>query len=224
MIIKNLDGDPERQDRIRRTGVVEALMRYDWVYRWEAVLKTIGLEPMQAALERKERLRKLAEVVLQTDGAPTDQSRDSHVFSMTTAGHCWRRYFVGVRMDRLTRADAKVGLLNHIGGGNLGDDATFDAIADNIKWRWPRVEIVAFSMNPDDTETRHGITSYPIRRRRWSIGYKRAETKTTLKETVKALTRNTAPSFTCLRQQVRLFTYRVRYFGSCRFWRRRDVI
>src|SRR5258708_5989614 len=108
---------------------------------------------------------------------------------MTRAGHCSQSYFVEVRMDRLTRADAKVGLLNHVGGGNLGDDATFDAIADNIRRRWPNAEIVAFSMNPDDTETRHGIMSHPIRRRRWSIGYKPAETKTTLKETVKALTR-----------------------------------
>jgi hypothetical protein len=72
MVIKDLDGDPERQDRIRRTSVVQALMRHDWVYRWEAILKTVGLAPMQGVLERKERLRKLAEVVLKkvrgTDG------------------------------------------------------------------------------------------------------------------------------------------------------------
>jgi hypothetical protein len=65
MVIKELDGEPERQDRIRRTSLVRALMQHDWVYRWEAVLKTVGLEPMQGVLERKERLRKLAEVVLQ---------------------------------------------------------------------------------------------------------------------------------------------------------------
>jgi Glycosyl transferases group 1 len=63
MVIKDLDGDLERQDRIRRTGIVQALMRHDWVYRWEAVLKTAGLEPMQGVLERKERLRKLAGLV-----------------------------------------------------------------------------------------------------------------------------------------------------------------
>lgn len=63
--IMELDGDPERQDRIRRTGVVKALMRHDWVYRWEAALKTVGLEPMQQALARKERLRNLAEAVQQ---------------------------------------------------------------------------------------------------------------------------------------------------------------
>jgi polysaccharide pyruvyl transferase WcaK-like protein len=87
------------------------------------------------------------------------------------------------------RADTKIGLLDHVGGGNLGDDATLDAVAGNIKRRWPNAEIVAFSMNPDDTETRHGIRSHPIRRKGWSIGYKPAGTEATLKKTVKALTR-----------------------------------
>ncbi|HEV2990324.1 MAG TPA: polysaccharide pyruvyl transferase family protein [Candidatus Angelobacter sp.] len=92
-------------------------------------------------------------------------------------------------MDRLTRAHTKIGLLHHVGGGNLGDEATLDAVADNIRRRWPNAEIVAFSMNPDDTETRHGIMSHPIQRKGWSIGYKSAVTEVTLKETVKALTR-----------------------------------
>jgi Glycosyl transferases group 1 len=65
MIINDLDADPERQDRIRRTGVVQALTRHDWVYRWEAVLKLAGLAPLQAAEERKVRLRKLAEIASQ---------------------------------------------------------------------------------------------------------------------------------------------------------------
>ena len=42
-------------------------------------------------------------------------------------------------------------------------------------------------MNPDDTETRHGIRSHPIRRKGWNIGYGPAGTEATLKETVKAL-------------------------------------
>jgi hypothetical protein len=71
MVIKDLDGDPGRQDRIRRTSVVQSLMRHDWVYRWEAVLKTVGLEPTRGMSERKERLGKLAEAVLQ-NGRGTD--------------------------------------------------------------------------------------------------------------------------------------------------------
>jgi hypothetical protein len=62
-VIKDLDSDPERQDRLRQTGVVKALRRHDWVYRWETVLQIVGLEPTQGVLQRKERLRKLAEIV-----------------------------------------------------------------------------------------------------------------------------------------------------------------
>ncbi len=92
-------------------------------------------------------------------------------------------------MDWLTQTDTKIGLLNHVGGGNLGDDATLEAVAGNIKRRRPNAEIVAFSMNPDDTKARHGMVSHPIRRKRWSIGYSSEGTEATFKETVKALTR-----------------------------------
>ena len=62
-VIGDLDADPDRQDRIRRTGIVQALMRHDWVYRWDTVLEAVGLESMPGALERKDRLRRLARVV-----------------------------------------------------------------------------------------------------------------------------------------------------------------
>jgi polysaccharide pyruvyl transferase WcaK-like protein len=102
-------------------------------------------------------------------------------------------------MDRLTQSDTKIGLLQHVGGGNLGDDATLAAVAANIRRRWPNVEIVAFSMNPHDTEKRHGIMSHPIRRKGWSIGYKPAGTEATLTETVKALTRKYGAIFYLLK-------------------------
>jgi polysaccharide pyruvyl transferase WcaK-like protein len=92
-------------------------------------------------------------------------------------------------MDRVKQADTRIGLLHHVGGGNLGDDATLESVADGIRQRWSQAEIVAFSMNPDDTETRHGIKSYPIRRNCWSIGYKSAAADGTFKAGVKALTR-----------------------------------
>ncbi|HVX77198.1 MAG TPA: glycosyltransferase [Bradyrhizobium sp.] len=65
LVIKDLDRDPERQERIRRTGVLEALKKHDWAYRWEKILETVGLQPKQQLQERKERLRRLAEVVSQ---------------------------------------------------------------------------------------------------------------------------------------------------------------
>ena len=102
-------------------------------------------------------------------------------------------------MDGLTQPTIKIGLLNHVGGGNLGDDATLDAVAGNIKQRWPYAEILAFSMNPEDTESRHGFMSRPIRRRGWSIGYKPVGTQVTLRETVKALTRKYSAVFRLLK-------------------------
>jgi len=61
----------------------------------------------------------------------------------------------------------KIGLINHMGLGNLGDDATQDAVIQNIKSRWPNAEIVLFSMNPADTSFRHRVPSYPIRAEFW---------------------------------------------------------
>jgi hypothetical protein len=65
-IICELDRQPDRQDRIRRTNVMQALMHHDWAYRWEAVLKTVGLEPMPELLQRKERLKDLADGCFRT--------------------------------------------------------------------------------------------------------------------------------------------------------------
>jgi hypothetical protein len=67
LLIKHLDRDRERQEVIRRTGVVQALTRFDWVYRWEAILKAAGLDPMPGVLHRKKRLRELAEITLQNN-------------------------------------------------------------------------------------------------------------------------------------------------------------
>jgi polysaccharide pyruvyl transferase WcaK-like protein len=70
----------------------------------------------------------------------------------------------------MARMPLKIGLLDHFGGGNLGDDATQEAVIRNIRSRWPQAEICGFTMNPGDTESRHGIPSYPIRRNTWILG------------------------------------------------------
>jgi polysaccharide pyruvyl transferase WcaK-like protein len=66
---------------------------------------------------------------------------------------------------------ARIAILHHTGGGNLGDDAIIDVVIGNIRERQPGADIVVFSMNPDDTAQRHGVTAFPLRRHRWSIGY-----------------------------------------------------
>jgi len=62
-IINELDAHPDRQEKIRRDNVVQSLLHHDWVYRWEAVLKIAGLDPMPQLLERKKRLRDLSNMV-----------------------------------------------------------------------------------------------------------------------------------------------------------------
>jgi polysaccharide pyruvyl transferase WcaK-like protein len=69
------------------------------------------------------------------------------------------------------RPSAKIALLHHTGGGNLGDDASIESVIQNIRGRWPEATITAFSMNPGDTARRHGISAYPIRRHTWTVGY-----------------------------------------------------
>ncbi len=58
----------------------------------------------------------------------------------------------------------KIGLLSHLGHGNLGDDASFATAMQSIKERWPEAEFVGLSLNPSDTSERHGVPAYAIRR------------------------------------------------------------
>jgi polysaccharide pyruvyl transferase WcaK-like protein len=89
----------------------------------------------------------------------------------------------------------KIGLLNHIGGGNLGDDATFDAVMQNIRIRWPHAEIHALTMNPEDTKLRHGVPSYPIRRQTWSISCNPPIRETTSKRILRSALSRFKPLF-----------------------------
>ncbi len=62
-IIAELDTQPERQERIRKNNTVNSLLKHDWVYRWEAILTTVGLDSTPQMIERKARLRDLAKIV-----------------------------------------------------------------------------------------------------------------------------------------------------------------
>jgi hypothetical protein len=63
-IIKDLDEQPERQKILRRMSVAQALLRHDWAYRWESILRLAELEPMPQLLQRKEHLHSLAENIM----------------------------------------------------------------------------------------------------------------------------------------------------------------
>lgn len=53
-------------------------------------------------------------------------------------------------------------LLSPCGYGNLGDAAIQDAMIANIRSRHPNARILGITLNPRDTEQRHGINSFPI--------------------------------------------------------------
>jgi polysaccharide pyruvyl transferase WcaK-like protein len=58
---------------------------------------------------------------------------------------------------------SKIGLLEHCGTGNLGDDATVATVLQQIKSRWPTASIVGLSLDPVDSERRHQIPCFAIR-------------------------------------------------------------
>jgi len=58
---------------------------------------------------------------------------------------------------------SRIGLLHHCGTGNLGDDATVTTVLQQIKSRWPTASVVGLSLDPLDSERRHGIPCFAIR-------------------------------------------------------------
>src|SRR5665213_3454619 len=62
------------------------------------------------------------------------------------------------------RDSMAIGLLDHMGYGNLGDAAIQDSVIANIRKRLPKARLVGFSLSPEDTTKRHGIPSFPILR------------------------------------------------------------
>ena len=62
-LIKYLDKDPARLERIRKTSIVQSLLRHDWVYRWKDILKLLGMEERPQLLARENKLKELARIV-----------------------------------------------------------------------------------------------------------------------------------------------------------------
>jgi len=68
-VLKRLDEDPPRLERIRRDNLQNAALRHDWVYRIRAVFETLGLPPTEAMVAREERLKVIAAQAGVTRGA-----------------------------------------------------------------------------------------------------------------------------------------------------------
>jgi polysaccharide pyruvyl transferase WcaK-like protein len=57
----------------------------------------------------------------------------------------------------------RIGVFCHCGQQNLGDEAIFAAVIQNVHSRLPSAEIIGFTINPTDSEMRHGLRCFPIR-------------------------------------------------------------
>jgi polysaccharide pyruvyl transferase WcaK-like protein len=66
---------------------------------------------------------------------------------------------IALRVDLTSK---KIGLLDHMGFGNMGDAAIHESFVQNIKKRFPNARLIAFSQNPSDTKIRHNIECFPI--------------------------------------------------------------
>jgi hypothetical protein len=63
-VIDALDARPDWTRQLRRTNATRCLLKHDWVYRWEHILSTIGLEPPRQLLDRKSRLAGIADAAM----------------------------------------------------------------------------------------------------------------------------------------------------------------
>jgi len=61
-VLSRLEAEPGRVSAISRRNAAEALLRHDWVYRWNEILRVAGMEPSPRMKLREQRLRDLAEL------------------------------------------------------------------------------------------------------------------------------------------------------------------
>jgi len=61
--LKSLDADVIRTEKIRKNGVIQSLLRHDWVYRWRDILELVGMKPDPKLEARENRLKELASLV-----------------------------------------------------------------------------------------------------------------------------------------------------------------
>lgn len=74
-VVAELDADPARAERARRTAIAQSLRRHDWAHRWRDVLDAVGLAPRPQLAERLARLdeRARAHEAVRAGGASAGQ-------------------------------------------------------------------------------------------------------------------------------------------------------
>ncbi len=73
--LAELDADPERCDRIRRTNVMNSLLRHDWIHRLRRVFDAAGIAPTPGMLARESRLLSHARNIAAADSVEPELAR-----------------------------------------------------------------------------------------------------------------------------------------------------
>jgi hypothetical protein len=60
-ILRSLDAQPQRLHQISQRNTAEALLRHDWVHRWQYIFEVAGIQPSTGMIARNLRLQELAE-------------------------------------------------------------------------------------------------------------------------------------------------------------------
>lgn len=55
----------------------------------------------------------------------------------------------------------RVSFYGNFGSGNLGNEATLQAVIEQVLQRWPQAQLLCFCTNPQDVRTRHNIAALP---------------------------------------------------------------
>jgi len=63
-VLSSLRMEPERVCAISRRNAAQALLRHDWAYRWEKILRTAGIELSPGIVTRQRYLKGLADVAI----------------------------------------------------------------------------------------------------------------------------------------------------------------
>jgi len=62
-VLSDLDSHPERIAAISRRNAKEALLRHDWVYRWNEMFRVAGIELSPRMAVRERRLKDMADFI-----------------------------------------------------------------------------------------------------------------------------------------------------------------
>ena len=66
-VISELSSNPDRVAAISRQNTTGALLRHDWLYRWNEMFRIAGIEPSPRGALREQRLKDLADLSTSAD-------------------------------------------------------------------------------------------------------------------------------------------------------------